>query len=86
VFIRPRNVPRPGGLLAGLGVDINAEGFVVVDRDGRTSTPGVWTAGNVVDPRASVIAAAGAAATAAMAINADLVPEDIQRCAHHGSL
>ena len=76
VFIRPRNVPHPGGLLAGLGVDVNAEGFVVVDRDGRTSTPGVWAAGNVVDPRASVIAAAGAAATAAMAINADLVQED----------
>ncbi len=86
VFIRPRNVPHPGGLLAGLGVDINAEGFVVVDRDGRTSTPGVWAAGNVVAPRASVIAAAGAAATAAMAINADLVQEDIQRCAHHGNL
>ncbi len=50
---------------------------MVVDRDGRTSTPGVWAAGNVVDPRASVIAAAGAAATAAMAINADLVQEDV---------
>jgi len=42
----------------------------------------VSAAGNVVDRRASVIAAAGAAATAAMAINADLVQEDMQRCAH----
>jgi thioredoxin reductase len=82
VFIRPRNVPHRDGLLAGLGLDVNADGFVVVDRDGRTSAPGVFAAGNVVDPRASVIAAAGAAATAAMAINADLVQEDIQRCAH----
>jgi thioredoxin reductase len=82
VFIRPRNVPHPGGLLAGLGVDVDAEGFVVVDRDGRTSTPGVWAAGNVVDPRMSVIAAAGAAATAAMATNADLVQEDIPHGAH----
>jgi thioredoxin reductase len=78
VFIRPRNVPHPDGLLAGLGVDVDDDGFAVVDRDGRTSTPGVSAAGNVVDPRASVIAAAGAAATAAMAINADLVQDDLE--------
>jgi len=80
VFIRPRNVPHLDGLLAGLGVDTDADGFVLVDRDGRTSAPGVFAAGNVVDPRASVIAAAGAAATAAMAVNANLVQDDIQRC------
>ncbi len=73
VFIRPHNVPHPDGLLAGLGVDVDSGGFPVVDRDGTTSTPGVWAAGNIVDPRGSVIAAAGAAATAAMAINANLV-------------
>jgi thioredoxin reductase len=78
VFIRPRNAPHPDGLLAGLDVDVGADGLAVVDRDGRTSTPGVSAAGNIVDPRASVIAAAGAAATAAMAINADLVQDDIQ--------
>jgi thioredoxin reductase len=79
VFIRPRNVMHPDGLLPGLRVDTDAAGFVVADRDGRTSTPGVWAAGNIVDPRASVIAAAGAAATAAMSINADLVQEDVAR-------
>jgi thioredoxin reductase len=78
VFIRPRNVPRPDGLLAGLGIDLSAEGFVAVDRDGRTSRPGVSAAGNLVDPRGSVIAAAGAATTAAMALNADLVQDDVQ--------
>jgi thioredoxin reductase len=78
VFIRPRNVPHPDGLLAGLGVEVNADGLAVVDRDGHTSTPGVSAAGNIVDPRASVIAAAGAAATAAMAINADLVQGDVR--------
>jgi thioredoxin reductase len=78
VFIRPRNAPHPDGLLAGLDVDVGADGLAVVDRDGRTSTPGVSAAGNIGDPRASVIAAAGAAATAAMAINADLVQDDIQ--------
>jgi thioredoxin reductase len=79
VFIRPRNVPHPTGLLAGLGVDVDADGFAVVDRDGHTSAPGVSAAGNIVDPRASVIAAAGAAASAAMAINAGLVQDDVQR-------
>jgi thioredoxin reductase len=82
VFIRPRNVPHPDGLLAGLGVDVDGDGFAVVDRDGHTSTPGVWAAGNVVDPRGSVIAAAGAAAIAAMAINADLVQDDVGRAQH----
>jgi thioredoxin reductase len=76
VFIRPRNVPRPDGLLAGLGVEVGVDGLVVADRDGRTSVDGVYAAGNLVDPRGSVITAAGAAATAAMAINADLVQDD----------
>jgi len=79
VFIRPRNIPRPDGVLTGLSVELNGEGVVAADRDGHTSVPGVSAAGNVVDPRGSVIAAAGAAATAAMAINADLVREDVQR-------
>ena len=79
VFIRPRNVPHPDGLLAGLGVEVDRDGFAVVDRDGRTGTPGVAAAGNIVDPRASVISAAGAAASAAMAINADLVQDDARR-------
>jgi thioredoxin reductase len=79
VFIRPNNVPHPDGLLAELGVDVDAGGFAMVDRDGVTSTPGVWAAGNIVDPRGSVVAAAGAAATAAMAINASLVQDDVRR-------
>jgi hypothetical protein len=37
----------------------------------------VSVAGDAVDPRAPVIGAAGAGAAAAMAINADLVEEDI---------
>jgi thioredoxin reductase len=50
---------------------------VVVDGSGRTSIPGVWAAGNVVDPRAQVITAAGAGSAAAIAINADLVDEEV---------
>lgn len=79
VFIRPRNVPHADGLLSGLGCDLDDAGFAVVDATGRTSAFGVWAAGNVVDPRAQVIASAGAANAAAIAINADLVQEDVER-------
>jgi thioredoxin reductase len=78
VFIRPRNAPHQDGLLAGLGCDLDDNGFPVVDVTGRTSASGVWVAGNAVDPRAPVISAAGAGAAAAIAINADLVDEDIE--------
>ena len=79
VFIRPSNVPHADGLPTGLGCELDAAGFVAVDGSGRTSTPGVWAAGNIVDPRAQVITAAGAGSAAAIAINADLVDEDVDR-------
>jgi thioredoxin reductase len=79
VFIRPGNVPHEDGLLAGLGCDVDEAGFVTVDGSGRTSTFGVWAAGNVVDPRAQVITAAGAGSASAIAVNADLVQEDVER-------
>jgi len=78
VFIRPNNVPHADGLLAGLGCAVDDDGFAIVDGSGRTSTVGVWAAGNVVDPRAQVITAAGAGSAAAIAINADLVEEDVR--------
>jgi thioredoxin reductase len=79
VFIRPGNLPHGDGLLTGLGCEVNEAGFVTVDDTGRTSTVGVWAAGNVVDPRAQVITAAGAGSAAAIAVNADLVQEDVER-------
>jgi Thioredoxin reductase len=87
VFIRPSNVPHPDGLLTGLGCELDDAGFPVVDATGRTSAYGVWAAGNVVDPRAQVIASAGAANAAAIAINADLVQEDVERAVddHHST-
>jgi thioredoxin reductase len=88
VFIRPRNVPHPDGLLDGLGCDVDDAGFAAVDATGRTSASGVWAAGNVVDPRAQVITAAGAGSAAAIALNADLVEEDVDVCRyghHHGA-
>ncbi len=79
VFIRPRNVPHADGLLAGLGCAVDDTGFVTADATGRTSTDGVWVAGNVVNPRAHVITAAGAGCTTTITINVDLVQEDVGR-------
>jgi thioredoxin reductase len=79
VFIRPANLPHADGLLNGLGCELDDAGFPVVDANGRTSTLGVWAAGNIVDPRAQVITAAGAGSAAAIAINADLVQEEVER-------
>lgn len=53
VFVRPVNQPHADGLLTGLGCDVDEAGFVIVDATGRTSTFGVWAAGNVVDPRSN---------------------------------
>ncbi len=84
VFVRPVNVPHPDGLLSGLGCGVDEAGFAVVDATGRTSVDGVWAAGNVVDPRAQVITSAGAGSAAAIAINADLVREDVERAVRNG--
>jgi thioredoxin reductase len=79
VFVRPVNAPHDDGLVAAMGCEIDEAGFVRTDPTGRTSASGVWAAGNVVDPRLQVIASAGAGSIAAIAINADLVNEDVKR-------
>ena len=87
LFVPPRFVPNHS-LLASLGCDLDDNGWVRVDGTGRTSNPHVWAAGNVVDPRAQVITAAGAGSAAAIALNADLVDEDVRAAVHaftHGN-
>jgi thioredoxin reductase len=76
LFVPPRFVPN-NDLLVGLGCDVDEAGWVVTDA-GRTTTAGVWVAGNVANPRAQVITAAGEGSAAAIAINADLVDEDVR--------
>ncbi|NGO72418.1 NAD(P)/FAD-dependent oxidoreductase [Streptomyces boncukensis] len=49
------------------------------DATGRTPVPGVWAAGNVVDPSAQVIGAAAAGVHAGAMINFDLVEEETRR-------
>jgi thioredoxin reductase len=80
VFVPPRLVPN-NTLLGALGCDLNQDGWVVTGVDGRTGVPGVWVAGNLANPRAQVITAAGEGSAAAMAMNADLVDEDVRDAA-----
>ena len=82
LFVPPRFVPN-NRLLTGLGCDVDAAGWVTADATGRTSVAGVWAAGNVIDPRAQVITAAGAGSAAAIALNADLVDEDVRAAVQH---
>jgi thioredoxin reductase len=77
LFVPPRFVPN-NALLADLGCDIDQDGWVVTGANGATSVPGVWVAGNIANPRAQVITAAGEGSAAAIAINADLVDEDVR--------
>jgi thioredoxin reductase len=77
VFVPPRFVPH-ADLLVGLGCALDDDGWVVKDAVGATTVPGVWVAGNVANPRAQVITAAGEGSAAAIAINADLVADDVR--------
>ena len=77
-FVRP--VMRPNSaLLEQLECATDARGWVEADATGLTSQQGVWVAGNVRNPRAQVITAAGEGSAAAIAINNDLVADDVRQ-------
>jgi thioredoxin reductase len=76
VFVRPRLVPNVD-LLTALGTVTDERGWALTDAAGRTSVTGVYVAGNAVNPRAQVITAAGEGSAAAIAINAELVDDDV---------
>lgn len=77
VFIRPVARPRTE-LAVELGATLAAGGFAHIDSSGRTSIPGLWVTGNLVDPRAQVITAAGHANAVAMDVNAELTDADLR--------
>ncbi|WP_139347802.1 NAD(P)/FAD-dependent oxidoreductase [Nocardia donostiensis] len=77
VFVGPCFVPRDE-LLTRLRCAVGDDGWVAVDATGRTSVPGVWAAGNVVDSPAQLIHAAAAGSRAAVAVNHYLLEQDIQ--------
>jgi thioredoxin reductase len=76
LFVPPRFIPN-NDLLISLGCAVNDDGWAITEPNGLTSVPRVWVAGNVANPRAQVITAAGEGSAAAIAINADLVEEDV---------
>jgi len=77
LFVPPRFAPN-NDLLIELGCEHDDEGWPITQADARTSVAGVWVAGNVANPRARVITAAGEGSAAAIGINADLVDEDVR--------
>ena len=78
VFVRPRFVPN-SDLVRSIGCAVDHDGWAKTDPTGRTTVAGVWVAGNLANPRAQVITAAGEGSAAAIAINNDLVEEDVER-------
>jgi thioredoxin reductase len=82
LFVPPRFEPN-SGLLVELGCELDERGHATVDATGLTTQPGVWVAGNVSNPRAQVITAAGEGSAVAIALNADLVSEDVRLAVAH---
>ncbi len=78
LFMRPALRAQTDGLARSLGLEVDQGGFVKVDTTGRSNVRGVWVAGNAANPRAQVVTAAGEGSAAAIALNADLVDEDIR--------
>lgn len=79
VFTGPTPRPRDA-LLRSLGAamtDGPSGLWVDIDEDGRTSVPGVWAVGNVVNVRSNVSVSMGLGSLVAGAVNADLVADDI---------
>jgi thioredoxin reductase len=70
LFVMPRFAPSP--LPRQLGCDLDEDGMMVIDEDGRSSVPGVFGAGDATVGKAAVILAAAAGSRAAYAINVGL--------------
>ncbi|WP_443032666.1 NAD(P)/FAD-dependent oxidoreductase [Streptomyces sp. DH41] len=79
VFVGPKAVPQTG-LMERLGAELQETPFgayPVVDPTGRTTVPGVWTAGNAMGFGEQVVHAASGGYRAATAIVGDLIMSDL---------
>jgi thioredoxin reductase len=74
LFMRPeqRQVPLVEAIVRELGVELDANGYVRVDEQQRTSSPGVYAAGDLTTPQQSAILAAAGGSRAAYALNHEL--------------
>lgn len=78
VFTHTRPIPNDD-LLRSLDADVDGQGWTVVDSFGRTSVPGVWAVGNLVNSSANVPVSIAAGSMAGAAVNMDLVFDDVAR-------
>jgi thioredoxin reductase len=79
VFVAPKAVPRTG-LMERLGAELQETPFgayPVVDPTGRTTVPGVWTAGNAMGFAEQVVHAASGGYRAATAVVGDLIMSNL---------
>lgn len=81
--VEPRFVAN-AGIFAGLGLDVvqhpaGVGEHLAVDEMGAAAVDGAWAAGNVANLMLQVLPAAASGSTAAMAINNDLMAEELQR-------
>ena len=76
VFCEPGAEVDP--VLSGVtGCSRDADGCLETDEAGRTGAERIWAVGNVADPSSQVVAAAGDAYRLAVALNAELLEEDV---------
>jgi thioredoxin reductase (NADPH) len=61
-----------------LGASLDTAGQVIVDKEQRTSVPGLYAAGCVTPANCQMIIAAGDGAAAAQAINRDLFEDSLR--------
>jgi thioredoxin reductase/acylphosphatase len=79
VVVQPRMVANDD-LLVAVGAELTTGPFgefVVTDETGSTGVPGIWATGNVSEPQSQVVMAAADGYRAAVAIDHDLVMEDV---------
>jgi thioredoxin reductase len=80
IFAEPRLVPRDEVLrsLGAARADTHVGPWVTTDAAGATSIPGVWAVGNSANPAALVPIAAASGVAAALAINAEMIADEVR--------
>ena len=75
VFVEAGGIPNSGFLPA--GVEMNGSGEIITDKEGRTTLPGLFAAGDVTDcANKQIIIAAGEGAAAALAAHEYLLVKE----------
>lgn len=81
LFIRPKTTHRTT-FARDLGCEVDEHNVIKIDLRGRTSTEGIYAAGDIASPMRSVAIAVAQGASAAYGINADLI-DSAPYCSQH---